>query len=199
MRQKHEQVKDNKQVKVWDIKTRTSTMMPARELAQGMIQVRLQADDGTEETVWTDGHELQSFTTRGPLQWLPFDEAARELLREIQASIAEHDPRTWQEWEDSLRRDEYPEREVTGWLMLARAYRRLTVLPGLSHIQRRETFQVLLCCLTAPRDQVMRVAPREVISGACPGCGVGCGVVPLTFGRPRVRCSRIPQRVRLQG
>ena len=87
----------------------------------------------------------------GPLRHAPFeDEGVRRLLRQIQETLAEVEPRTVEQWEDGFRRDHHPDREIATWLHIAAVYHRFTKsgpgLPTLSLEDKREVFTVCLAC-----------------------------------------------------
>lgn len=58
------------------------TLIPARELALGMVQVEMQ---GVEGVCWVDPSHLQQSAYQHP----PFDEETRAYLRQIKAALDE--------------------------------------------------------------------------------------------------------------
>lgn len=147
-------------VRVFDFDTRRMSTIPAAELTPGMVCVRM---DGVEGDVWVDGSRLQQNVFQHP----QFSEEVRDRLRQLQAALGEVYPMSLEQWEDGFRRDRNPDKEIEYWLHLARTYARLTAPDdplGSTPERRRGVFQVLVGCGVAPREQVLSVAERGLLT-----------------------------------
>ena len=143
--------------RVYDIETRNVYQIPDAELAPGMLQARIQ---GIEGTVWVDASQLR----RGEPKFFQFGEDLRDNIRAIKATFDEVSPQSLEEWEDGFRRDADPKREIDLWLHMADVFDRATEEKSLTLEQKRDYFRVIVACSNAPRDQVLFVADRKVIS-----------------------------------
>jgi hypothetical protein len=143
-------------VPVYDFDTRQVHLIPAAELAPGMVRARL---NGVEDEVWVDASRLQQNVHQQP----PFPEEVRDLFRQLKAALDEVYPMSLEQWEDGFRRDSNPEPEIAYWLHLAQTYSRL-VAPdaglGATPERRLAVFKLLAGCGIAPRERVLGVAER---------------------------------------
>jgi hypothetical protein len=104
---------------MYDVPTSTTTWIPARELAPGMVRVQVQ---GVEGDRWVNPYHLN----KSSYQYGPFDEETRDDIRQIKASLDEVHLMSLDEWEDGFRRDLDAEQEIAIWLHLAKLYRGFT-------------------------------------------------------------------------
>jgi hypothetical protein len=95
-------------VRVLDAETQQMIIIPASELAPGMMRVHI---EGVEGDVFVEGGTLETSPHRHP----PFDGKTRDFLRHLQGAMAEVHPRTVEQWEDGFRRDAHPDRKMQFW------------------------------------------------------------------------------------
>lgn len=144
-------------VEVYDLESGSITRIPARELAPGMVQAQI---EGREGTVWIGASQATQSELRHP----PFEADVREMIREIQTSIEEVYPLSFEEWEDGFRRDTNPRIEIAIWLHMARLYRKSIPEAHFDAEQRREIFQLLVACMNSSQEHVFHVFSPTTIS-----------------------------------
>lgn len=158
---------NNESVRVYDFETEETTQIPARELADTMAAATV---EGVEGRVYVDARQAAAHDekTRRELGIAPgiapFDEDARDFLREIKSSVDEFYCQTLEEWENGFRKDENPEMEIALWLHLARKYRGFTTSRNLTKDQRFDYYKLFLTCLNNPREHVLSIYSPEVIT-----------------------------------
>ena len=137
---------DGDTVPFLDTETGRIVRIPARELNQDAIQVRL---EGVEGLVWVMAKDLKSREPQHP----PFGQELLAYCRQIHDAFAEHRPLSLDEWEDGFRRDAHPEKEIALWLHAAEVY---TAYAGSepSPVRRKDYYRVIVTCLTASPDSV---------------------------------------------
>jgi hypothetical protein len=112
-----------------------------------------------EGLVWVLPDQLRE----GPICHPPFDEGARDYIRQIQQAFAEHRSLSFEEWEDGFRRDANPEREIAVWSHAADIYQAFADQES-SPERRKDVYRVIVACLTTSPDTVWNVLRPEVLS-----------------------------------
>jgi hypothetical protein len=134
-------------VKVYDFDTRTTTTIPASELAAGMVRIQI---SGSDEILWADGAQLKQGNYRHPL----FTGALREQILYIGRSLADVYPKTYEAWEDGFRRDLHADQEIGLWVHLCRHLDAFIEQFTPSPEERQEAFHVLVACLNSTPSTV---------------------------------------------
>ena len=124
------------QVTVYDFDSKTKNTIPLAELSPNMVKGRL--PDGS--LVWVDGTKLKVSTM--PLH-PPFSENERQVLRKLKEDLDEVCPTTLAEWEEKLRREPRPDREIRIWRWIAYQYKHLTGSGQDSQALKMDYFQLL--------------------------------------------------------
>jgi hypothetical protein len=155
-----------KHVRIHDFKNKSSTTIPAAELAPGMIEVRIQ---GLEGTYWINPRSLEK--TEGPVRHPPFDAPRRGKIRKIMGLLKEVYPLTFEQWEDGFRRDLNADKEIDGWVRAAEIYNEWVTAHALDFSERKALFQILAACMTTSYEHVWQVldasgVPEHVARGA---------------------------------
>jgi len=135
-------------VNVYDFQTKRTSTIPAAELAPGMVRVQLEGG----EVVWAKATDLK----QGPFRHPPFEGEARDLVVQIQKSLEEVYPHTYEFWEDGFRRDANAEREIALWLHISRIHGEFAKTRTTSLAERREAFKVLVGCSTGTKDTALQ-------------------------------------------
>jgi hypothetical protein len=146
----------NETVRVYDVPSQTLVNIPACELAPGMFRARLH---GVEGDVFVDSRQIQ---LGGPFRYPPFPPAVLEVLRHIQVTFGEVQPRTLADWENGFRRDTNPDEEVRLWLFMAEVYRRWTRGRRLSFVRKFELYLVVLHYVNNGPEAVPATVPATV-------------------------------------
>ncbi len=115
-----------KTITLYSFKTKERKIIPMAELAPGHIKVRLMGDGEPDEIVWIDTKELAGKQRELRLRQPPFDNAHKEIFRQLKKSLDEVYPQTLEQWELGFRCDTKPEYEIAKWRWLAETYTRLT-------------------------------------------------------------------------
>ena len=144
-------------IRVFNLETHAVTLMPADELAPGMVRARVEGVDGD---VWIDSAGLHPGEYRHP----PFSPPVREQLRLIHEALDEVYPQSVEEWEDGFRRDAHADREIALWLRIAAAYRRAVTERAYEPAQKRDVFAVILSCANNPREHVLNVVKLRALT-----------------------------------
>ena len=144
-------------VRVFDPDTKVVTMIPASELAPGMVRTRM---SGQEGEFWVDASKLKPGAYRHP----PFSEEVRGILGNIEETLREVYPLTLEQWEDGFRRDANAEREIAFWLHLSQVYSQTVGERPFSLKYKQDIFRVLVSCLNNPKDKVLTVVALQVMS-----------------------------------
>lgn len=145
-------------VKMYDLDTRETTLIPAAELAAGMVRIQL---GNTGEIVWVDAARLEAAESdhRHP----PLSGELREKVLYIAQSLAVVFPKTYEEWEDGFRRDLHVDQEVDIWVRLCRCLKDFTEQRGSSPDEQQEAFEVLAVCMnTTPSTVFETMSPRRL-------------------------------------
>jgi hypothetical protein len=130
--------------------------IPASELRQGAIQVRLAE---TDELVWVLADQIKESEVRHP----PFSEDVCVHIRHIQAAFAEHRPLPFEQWEEGFRRDAHPDREIAVWLHATDVYEAFAGEEP-SPERRQDVFRVIVACLTSSPEMVWRFLQLTVLT-----------------------------------
>ena len=144
-------------VQVYDGTTGILSTIPTRELAPGMMRVKM---EGVKGDCWVRPDQIH----QSPYQHPPFDEGMRLSLHRIKEGLDEVYPLSLEEWEDGFRRDQDAEQEIRIWLHIAEVYVRLTEGKPLAAPERQDVLKILLCCANNPREQVLATTGLDVLS-----------------------------------
>lgn len=156
-------------VPVYDPQDGTTTSMPARELASGMMTVE---GPGINGRAFVNARELASTLSPSPIIHPPLDAQHKELMQALSEDLWEVNPKSAEEWELGFRKDAHMENEMSMWATLALTYTTLVeerVDPARPHNmrqkQKRDYYHVLLQCICVPRENVLQtVRPLEIIT-----------------------------------
>ncbi len=112
--------------------------------------------------VWVAAKQLCTLTP--PLRHPPLGEDARRRVYQIKVALDDVVNQTVDEWEDGFRREGNPEQEITIWLHMASVYKACTAGARMSRQERRDCFNVIQACATAPREHALNTVLLEAIS-----------------------------------
>ena len=143
-------------VRVFDPESRAVRLMPALELAPGMVAATV---EGVTGVVWVDAGQLEEGEYRHP----PLSPLLRSQIIRIAQLLADVYPQSLEEWEDGFRRDVDPALEIAIWLHIARAYEAVTI-PTLTLDQKRDYFNVLVACTMTPREHLFSTVSLSAIT-----------------------------------
>jgi hypothetical protein len=124
-------------VTVYDPDSKTRESIPVAELSPNMIKGRL--PDGS--IVWVDGRKAKPNTK--PVH-PPFDKSRRRVLRQLKKDLGDVWPDTLAQWEQDLRCEADPDREIRIWQWVAYQYKCLTSTKEASQAQKKDYFRLLL-------------------------------------------------------
>jgi hypothetical protein len=144
-------------VRVYDPMTATVRLMPAAELAPGMVAATVR---GVSGVVWVDATQLEEGRHRHP----PLSPVLRSQIWRIYHALWDVYPQTVEEWEDGFRRDVDPAMEIAIWLHIAQAYDAVTASRALTPAQKRDYFNVLVACSMTPREHLFSTVALQAIS-----------------------------------
>jgi hypothetical protein len=149
-------------VRVYDLETKALTTIPARELAEGMVRIPA---EGVEGEVFVSAAQLTALQPGlPPYRRPPFGEGLRAVVAALRDALREVRPLSLEQWEDGLRRDIDPDKELTLWLGMAEVYRRLTEGHGLGPDEKRDVFAVILACLNNGPDRALFTVNLRALS-----------------------------------
>ncbi|RYX81062.1 hypothetical protein EON83_25895 [bacterium] len=137
--------------------------IPKRELAEGMVQIKVEGRKEGDILAWITP-EVFGKIHDAPPSAEPLPEPMLEAIRFIISVLGEQVPGSFEEWERDFRRDEDPAQEILLWLRVADKYQKLTTQHALSKAAKSDYFQVLLRCTMVPREDVLSMVERKVIS-----------------------------------
>jgi hypothetical protein len=146
-------------VRVYDFATKQIMIIPAAELAPGMVCAQV---EGIEGEVWIDAKGLKE----GPFRHPPFGEEVRAHLRRLQDVLHDVYPITVEQWEEGFRRDADPEPEIATWLRIADVYEHFTEGHALDQEHKRDIFDVILACVNNGKDYVSQTTSPRTLSRA---------------------------------
>lgn len=149
--------KSGNKVRVYDMKTRKVTEVPASQLTSNMVQAQIQGIDGV---YWVDARDLNPGERRAE----SFPEEIRDLFRDLKFKLDEVYPMSVEQWEDGFLRDTHPEQEIALWLHVADIYSRFTSEGNLSLRQKREYFRVLATCMNSSREMVLQLCGLKLLA-----------------------------------
>jgi hypothetical protein len=147
---------DTEFVKVYDFTTGQTTMMPAVELAPGMVRIRV---EGSSEIVWADSSQLKQGEYRHP----PFSGEMQQQIQHVRNSLAEVFPKSYEEWEDDFRRDVSVEREIGIWLRVCACLEEFGKRHQLSGEERKDAFRLLVACFNSTPTTVFGTVSLRVL------------------------------------
>lgn len=147
----------NQFVTLWDEPSNTYTQIPKSELAPGMVQCHLQ---GRKGLVWREAasFDLSNSSYRHP----PFEGTMRSMIESVVHAFPGLQEWSYEKWEDLLRKNTNPDREIRYWLITARVFREFAEGRTMEH--RKEIFQLLTVCNVTPQDSLTMVFEKKLLS-----------------------------------
>jgi hypothetical protein len=103
------------------------------------------------QVVWIDPKKIQP----GPIRRDALNDEQMTRIRTLQATFAEVDGQTVEQWVDNFKRDADPDRELRVWERMARAYRAYCDERRLSPEAKKDVFRVVLLRSMAPEHDVL--------------------------------------------
>jgi hypothetical protein len=148
----------SKIVRIYDLATRKINIIPAAELAPGMLEAQVEGVG----RVWINSAAVKlSSKFKHP----PFEPELRDFIeREIQKPLAEVWPKTLAQLEDNFRRDAEPEQEIGLWCRIAERFTEFSKSEGLNLAQRHDCFAIMLHCSTVPSEQILEVVTLKALT-----------------------------------
>ncbi|MEN9677414.1 MAG: hypothetical protein RIS76_3310 [Verrucomicrobiota bacterium] len=146
----------NHLARVYDFTTQETTVIPAAELAPGMVHAEVVGVG----SVWVNRAQIKP----APLRHKPFASSVRKELRQIQEALDEVCPKSLSQWEDGFRRDTNPDREIAQWKLIVSVYQAAIAGAQFTRAQRQECFRIIVNCTTAPADKILEVVELTVLS-----------------------------------
>jgi hypothetical protein len=135
----------HRMVTLWDMPSDTFTRIPESELAPGMVSCQVPGHKGV---VW---REAASSDLKGtPYRHPQFRGEMRSLIESLVGAFPGLLEWSYEEWEDGLRKDTNPDREIRYWLAAARVFRKFA--EGRTFDCRKEIFRFLTICNLTPRE-----------------------------------------------
>jgi hypothetical protein len=144
-------------VPCYDFKTKTVAYVAKEKLRPGMIQARIHGIDGQ---VWVDPAQMKAEKYQHP----PLEEPQRERVRGFAGKLIEVHPLSMEQWEDRIRRDPDPEREIARWSAIAEAYARELAGHEYNLPQKRDLLQVILACAGSDRVQALKAVRLDALA-----------------------------------
>ncbi|MEI6175519.1 MAG: hypothetical protein WCS43_01390 [Verrucomicrobiota bacterium] len=146
-------------VTLWDESTNTFTRIPKFELAPGMVSCRV---PDRKEEVWREAKSIHPATSsyRHP----PFKGEMRSMIESVVDAFPGLLEWSYEEWEDLLRKDTNPDREIRYWIVVARVFREFA--EGRAFEYQKEIYRFLTICNTTPREFLPVVfEPKRLLAG----------------------------------
>ena len=144
-------------VPCYDFKSKSVAYVAREKLRPSMVQARIHGIDGP---VWVDPAQMKAEKYQHP----PLDEPARERLRAVVERLREVHPLTVEQWEERIRHDPQPEREIARWGRIAEAYARELEGRDYNLPQKRDVLQVVLACSGPDRIQALKAARLDALA-----------------------------------
>jgi hypothetical protein len=144
-------------VRIFDFATQQVHTIPARELAPGMIRVKLGARPELGE-VYVDARQLHDAPRRHP----PFPEHFQDYFRQLSELLADVCPKTPEQWEDGFRQDTHPWQEIEIWCNIAGAFRHFAA--GKSGPVRRDIFQLIVAFINNGPETALATVSLKVLA-----------------------------------
>ncbi len=140
-----------KKVPYYDHRTGQITLIPAAELAPGLMLSTITTADGTPHKVFLDGYEMMKEALRdGRVRSVDRviapernDERWKRMCRFVSKSLWEFLPKQPDQWDADFRGEEDPEASAVQFVRLAKAYKALTVGHDLPRCLKLEIFDLL--------------------------------------------------------
>jgi hypothetical protein len=144
-------------VPCYDFRSKTVAYVAREKLRPGMVQARIHGIDGQ---VWVDPAQMKAEKYQHP----PLDEPARERLRAVVERLREVHPLTVEQWEERIRHDPQPEREIARWNRIADAYARELAGHDYNLPQKRDLLQVILACSGTDHVQALKAMRLDALA-----------------------------------
>ena len=146
----------SKTVRIYDFDTKKTNVIPAAELAPGMLEANV-AGVGR---VWIKAAEV-----KGKIKHPPIEPAVRDMIsRRIQEPLAEVFFQTLEEWEVGFRADVNPEREIAIWCRIAERFTGFSKSEGLNLEQMQECFNVMLHASNDSPEHIQEVVQLNALT-----------------------------------
>lgn len=139
-------------VDVYDCETSKTSRIPARELAPGMMQVKIENRDAL---VWVDSRQLKTADYKRP----PFQGRLKEKTKRLQLLLSEVVPWSYEEWEEGLRRDADPEKEIRWWTAMHGIFR-IYCEREFRPEKRKEYFHFFMQCTNSTPETILHTFKR---------------------------------------
>lgn len=147
-----------KTVRVHDPATGKTNVIPAAELAPGMVEAEVEGVG----RVWINAAAVKGVRD---YKHPPFEPWLRDLVeREIQKPLADVWPKTLAQLEDNFRRDAELEQEIGLWCRIAERYSEFSKSEGLNPAQWQECFAIMLHCSTVSTEQILEVVTLKALT-----------------------------------
>jgi hypothetical protein len=148
----------SKQVRIHDPVTNEIRLIPAAELAPGMIKFDIK---GIGEA-WVDATQMK---TQKDYKHPPFDPEVRDFVeKHIRIPLAEVYPRTLAHWEDGFRRDTNAELEIAIWYKIALRFTEFSTAETLNPAQQKECLTLMLHSSAGSSEGVLDVVPLKALT-----------------------------------
>jgi hypothetical protein len=144
-------------VTLWDETSNTFTRIPKSELAPGMVPCRL-PDRG--ELVWRNAASIPA--GNNPYRHPPFQGKMRSLIESVVDAFPGLHDWSYQKWENLLRMDTNPDREIRYWVIAARVFKEFTEGQPLEY--RKEVYRFLTICNVTPKEILPMVFETDILS-----------------------------------
>ena len=135
------------------------TLIPASELAPGMIQVRL---EDTGDLVWVHANDLEE--NKEVIFHPPFEGELKEAIEFIQQSLQPVYPKTYAEWESGFRRDTNPVQQIGDWVHLSSIYNDFVEQNKPTAAVTADGFKLLVACSISSPDTVFEIFRPKLLS-----------------------------------
>jgi len=127
-----------------------STMViPASELASGMMRVRLGGEGG--EQVWMDPKEI---VIQDGFQHPPFEEATLQAIRDIYDVVGPFYAIGLDKFVEGFRKDKNPAKEIAVWKLLSQRLQQCFKDEALRKDEKQEVFKIFLQRTTCSTEHV---------------------------------------------
>jgi hypothetical protein len=165
--QRNKTMSNRAKVKIRNPKTLATAVIPAAELAPGMMAIERPGHGVAFESL----AEMAPLLGESPFQHPPFDAALRDRMAKLKAALDEIVPKTLEKWEEGFRKDTNMEREIQIWECIAEGYSKAVDLFKFTGPQRRECLAIILAVVnngqhaleTVQLDKLSKKQAEEVV------------------------------------
>jgi hypothetical protein len=153
MKRRH---KKHRLVTLWDLPSNTFTRIPESELAPGMVSCHVPGHKGV---VWREAVSID--LKDAPYRHPPFSGEMRSLIESMVDAFPGIMEWSYEKWEDLLRKDTNPRREIDYWLIVARVFAKFS--QGQPPAYRMEVFRLLTVCNVTFREALPMVYQKDLL------------------------------------